>query len=755
MADREGAPSLNDFNGIDGITPQFAAIERKGEIRDGANPQNTGDLLHLLDPPDPGKQNAAPAGPRNGAQSRKEASELQAELYPDLLHLLEPSPLDRPIGVTRFDDVAARSQQRDRVSLRDFAESIRRTRAAAKAELPLCKLATFGDVPTPRRSLRHDANLVAIDGIEGDYDAGVVSVDDARARLEAAGLAAVIFTTPSHRPDAPRWRVLCPTSEPMTRDDRAALAERLNAALGGILARESFTASQAFYFGAVGEATHHRVELVEGRAIDRATYIRATAAPSPSPERVAPVDDDDDLFDLMWPEPDWERVRAALAAISADDRDDWLRVGMALHAAGRGNAEAFAMWSDWSQRSDKFNARDQRRTWDSFNLGRTNRVEIGSLFDLAKRHGWEAKAPAAPATPSRLRFLSPGDCEATPSRGYVIKGIVAPGDVGCIFGAPGAGKSLISPHLGYAVAQGREAFGMRTKAGRVFYVAAEDPHGMRGRVTALKLRHGDADEFRLVEGVSDLLSDESPDLAALVAAVEGERPRLVFIDTLAMAFPGLEENSAEAMGRVVAVARQLAQHGAAVILVHHDTKAEGKTPRGHSVLNGALDFAIYVSRDEHGVVSGRLTKNRNGGCERDMAFLIDTRELGIDEDDDPITAALVDELPVRPVKRSQKVSPSAKAAFEVLREKEAQQPDSPDNDPLSAYGVSEESWRKACISGRWVSAAEDSANRTRAFRRAARELADKGWTITIDGYVRSQNPRFSNDLYAMEGLFDD
>jgi predicted ATP-dependent serine protease len=202
-------------------------------------------------------------------------------------------------------------------------------------------------------------------------------------------------------------------------------------------------------------------------------------------------------------------------------------------------------------------------------------------------------------------LLSPGECADAPSRGYIIKGFVAPGDVGCIFGAPGAGKSLISPHLGYAVAQGRGAFGMRTKAGRVFYVAAEDPHGMRGRVSALKLRHGDADDFTLVEGVSDLLAKGSPDFTALLAAVAEHKPSLIFIDTLAMAFPGLEENSAEDMGRVVALARRLTAHGAAVVLIHHDTKAGTPTPRGHSLLNGALDMALQLfARDETGIVRG-------------------------------------------------------------------------------------------------------------------------------------------------------
>jgi hypothetical protein len=417
-----------------------------------------------------------------------------------------------------------------------------------------------------------------------------------------------------------------------------------------------------------------------------------------------------------------------------------------------GSDRGFETWSDWSKGSDKFNARDQARVWRSFReTTRRQPIGIGTLFDLAKRYGWGAPAPT-PAKPSRLTFLTPAQCQAAPSRGYVIKGILAPGDVGCIFGAPGAGKSLIAPHLGYAVAQGRVAFGMRTKPGRVFYVAAEDPHGMRGRVSALRIKHGDADDYILVDGVSDLLSEDAPDLAALVEAIERERPSLVFVDTLAMAFPGLEENSAEAMGRVVSVARKLASHGAAVVLIHHDTKAEGKTPRGHSLLNGALDMAMHVSRDEFGVVRGKLTKNRNGSCDRDMAFLIDTRTLGEDEDGDAITAALVDELDAQHAPKSERLSPSARAALDILAGLEADKADCPG---MSALGVAEIEWRDACVAGRAVSGSEDAESRKRAFRRASRELAGQGRTIMIGDHVRAAYMPPFNDLTDFSDGIDD
>lgn len=193
-----------------------------------------------------------------------------------------------------------------------------------------------------------------------------------------------------------------------------------------------------------------------------------------------------------------------------------------------------------------------------------------------------------------------------------MKGLLAERDVGCIVGAPGAGKSLLAPFLGYGMARGDRVFGHRTRAGGVLYVAAEDAHGMRGRVTALKDTHGDADGFRLVVGVSDLLNSQvagkpSPQLAALHKEVKARKPALIVIDTIAMAFPGLEENDARSMGLVVAAARSLTKWGAAVLLIHHDTKdGQQGLPRGHSILNGALDMSLHLKR-EGGVVTGRLT----------------------------------------------------------------------------------------------------------------------------------------------------
>ncbi|MGH7024185.1 MAG: AAA family ATPase [Caulobacteraceae bacterium] len=637
------------------------------------------------------------------------------------------SPLDRPLTISVFKSAGAKEVFPQDTTLRAFAEVIRSESAPSKERLPWLKLAAFGADRTAKGSLRHDDNLVSIIGVEGDYDGEQMSVDEAVQRLAAEGVAAVVYTTPSHTPERPRWRVLAPTSQTLDRRHRGALCAQLDTALGGVLAPESFTASQAYYFGRIGDGHDHRVELVDGRPIDDGVDLSSARAGEHLPKPKAANDDYGDDIDLgdaaagFRAEPDWARVHDALGFIEADSRDNWLNAGMAIHAGGAGSEAAYGIWTEWSRASDKFNERDQRRTWKGF--GKKNTLRIGTLFHLAAAHGWNHGKVDAP--PSRLTFLSPAECAVSTPRSYVVKGILARGDIAAIFGQPGAGKSLIAPYLGYRTAQGERAFGLRTRQGPVLYVAAEDAQGMRGRVTALSLACGDAPMFKLVEGVSNLLVEDSPDLAALIAAVEDQRPSLVFIDTLALAFPGLEENSSDGMSAVVEVARRLAAGGAAVVIVTHGTKAEGTTPRGHSVLNGALDMALQVEgRDSQGIVRARLTKNRNGSCDLDIAFTIGVREIGVDEDGDSITAAIVNELAPGLVPRREKTNPAERAALTILQSL-----------LLEDMPVDEATWRNACIDGRSVSASDKEDSRRKATTRAIEGLHRKGFIRVGNGYA--------------------
>jgi predicted ATP-dependent serine protease len=241
-----------------------------------------------------------------------------------------------------------------------------------------------------------------------------------------------------------------------------------------------------------------------------------------------------------------------------------------------------------------------------------------------------------------ISVLTPAECEVGEARPYVIKGLIARGDHAQFIGLPGSGKSALAPLAGYSIALGIPFLGRRVKKGLVLYLAAEDGHGMKLRVRALRKRLGDTTQFLLVPEALNLMDPNSGDIDRVTKLIRKHRPVAVFIDTVARAFPGLRENESDSMGRVVAVARAFAAEECrpAVVTVHHVAKDAGITPRGHGVLAGDLDVVVLVQGEKAELRSVALGKNRNGASDATFAFNIEIEDFGKDEDGDLITAPI-------------------------------------------------------------------------------------------------------------------
>ena len=645
--------------------------------------------------------------------------------------------LDRPIRLTRFPTMGAGRKQDMKATLRQLAAEIESTVAHDKADLPWFKLGVFGGSRTVKGSLRSNGNMVSATGCELDFDDCRYTPLQARHRLRKAGLCFLLYTTPQHLWEGRgnRFRVFLPFSEALPPAERARMVARVNGLLDGLADPASFTMSQSFYAGNVTGRQKVKTYLVEGRYVDTASDLDAGARWKQGREKSSANDngfDEAAYLDAIAKGESYHPAAIALAGKWAADGVPYIEAMQRLRAAFDRVPEEDRD-SRWKERVADLPTILNHVYGKQVEEDIAEEKRRGEAFDdLRADEEWEEWVRDFIGTPGGreadgLTFLKPSECSASDARRYVIKGLVAEGDVASIVGAPGVGKSLLGPRLGYAVAQGEDIFGMRVRQGGVLYVAAEDQHGMRGRVAALRREHGEADDFALVAGVSDLLNKGSEHLKRLKAAVKDRRPALVIIDTLAMAFPGLEENSAEGMGRVVSVARSLTKWGAAVILIHHDTKdGQQGLPRGHSLLNGALDVALHLSRGEDGIVRAKLTKNRNGSTERDIAFTIGTQTLGLDEDGDSITAAVCHELdPGSAPDRKDHLTPSEKAAYEIF------------HDLLDGgKAVPEAEWREACVGGRKVSAADDADSRRRAYKRAVEGLVRKGKIVFRDGDYR-------------------
>lgn len=157
---------------------------------------------------------------------------------------------ERPLTFTYFPDLKGSRPKEHSATWPEFCAWIKAAPAyQVKEAAPLIKLARFGSILSEYGSLRHDDNVVEITGIEGDYDGEKITPDEAIARLERAHVKALVVTTHTHTPDTPRWRVFAPIAGPLHPSGRRRLVARLNGALSGCLADESFTLSQAFFIG--------------------------------------------------------------------------------------------------------------------------------------------------------------------------------------------------------------------------------------------------------------------------------------------------------------------------------------------------------------------------------------------------------------------------------------------------------------------------------------------------------------------------
>lgn len=296
------------------------------------------------------------------------------------------------LPITIFSDVFAGTKEEIIVSLPELADHIRGTRAASKTHLPLLSFCKFGNKKSDKGSLRFDENVEHCHGVLIDYDGEELGFEEAVALVREARLDAILYTSPAHTPDKPHWRGGFPFAGAMGPAGYRNMVSRANALFGGTLAPESWTVSQAYYYGLNGQnPDHFLIEVIRGDPIDARPDLgeeaKAETQASTEPFRgnpTAPIGD----------------IVAALAAIPNDEsvgRVEWIAIGIEICAASGGSEEGYAAWEAWSsQRSDKFNKKGQRRrAWESF---RPTRTGFGALVKKARKRvpDWMPPSNTAP-----------------------------------------------------------------------------------------------------------------------------------------------------------------------------------------------------------------------------------------------------------------------------------------------------------------------------------------------------------------------
>lgn len=552
------------------------------------------------------------------------------------------SGLDVPLRVTLFPDHKAQSKGELATTLRALCARIRDTRAASKGALPWLKLAEFGNDRTDKGSLRHDANMLAITGVEGDYDGQQLTMDRARRILMARRVAAVLYTSPSHRPEAPRWRILCPTSRAMPPEDRTRLLERMNGMFVGALSPESWTLSQSYYYGAIHGAEHHEVITVEGRCIDAADDLDADAlgkpvkakpeAPAPAPSMARhPYTGDGTPYGRAALERECANIR------NAGDGEKHHAVRKAAYAIGglaaAGELPEGAAWSELSAAladirhrcADYDHAQDTLKDCWARGMAAPRAVPDRPVTlarapfgipDAAPDYDPETGEVAMPAAaqhtpdlsskPDVFPTLSLEEIMALPPPTWLVDKIITEGGFASLYAPPASYKSFVALSMALAVAYGDQWMGRPTKQCGVLYIAGEGARGLGKRIKAWQRKHGREDidaPFRLlamsVNLTDPLQSAKVIRTAMALAALEGSPIGLVVIDTVARSMAGADENSTQDMGRFVEACGAIClEVQAAVLGIHHTGKDTERGARGSNALLGGVDAEIKLERFE-------------------------------------------------------------------------------------------------------------------------------------------------------------
>lgn len=268
---------------------------------------------------------------------------------------------------------------------------------------------------------------------------------------------------------------------------------------------------------------------------------------------------------------------------------------------------------------------------------------------------------------SKFKPKSLAEIRDMPSRSYLIKGLIAPGELSVWYGEPGCTKSFLMMETARCLAMNIPWFGLRTRGGPVLIVMAEGGSGAGQRIAAMKKAHGLADDtpIYIITVAPNLRSKE--DTKAIIYWAKKIGAILIVLDTLSRTMVGDDSSSVD-MPEYIRACDSIRQATSAhIAIIHHCGKDKSKGSRGHSSLFGATDVEVYIQK----LVSGNtatVTKNKDGEDGWHIGYRLEVHEVGDDDDGDSITSCAVIPADVTPYKSEKQPSGHAARLLDALHE---------------------------------------------------------------------------------------
>jgi hypothetical protein len=398
----------------------------------------------------------------------------------------------------------------------------------------------------------------------------------------------------------------------------------------------------------------------------------------------APAVDNDDPFAGLEPQIGLsvEQMQTLLAGLDPDmGRDDWIRVGMALHHECEGDDTGFDLWNDWSENGGKYPSEQALRAqWASFTrrMGPGRRqITMASVLKMAKEAGMDVSrlaaalkievppAGIAEATTGEqinsLPFLIDRDIANTTSTDYkrrpLVEGVAYLGELMNLSSAGGLGKSTYGSMLAVSVATGKNLLNAKVPHRRkVLLINGEDSRGeITMKLHAARIHQKipeaevyghiftfgaeDAPIFCLIETdvATKQVNAKKSSLQALKDYILEQGIGLVIIDPLVSFFPG-DMNANGVVGLVMLALKRIAvETDCAIVIVQHVAKGTNAKTHGAEAASGAAS-TVNLSRTAFGIMGIESSEAADLGImpgdERNYFRLINTKNnLSIRSDD--------------------------------------------------------------------------------------------------------------------------
>jgi AAA domain len=329
-----------------------------------------------------------------------------------------------------------------------------------------------------------------------------------------------------------------------------------------------------------------------------------------------------------------------------------------------------------------------------------------------------------------LHFVLFDNVENAPKT-WIVDGFLGVGEMSCLYGEPGSGKSVLAEDLGLHVAgKFREWLGREIGThGAVIYIALERPNLVKRCAIAFKIKHNvHGLPFAIVSGTHDFRDARGAtsmlDTIEEVERTTGQKVVLIIIDTISRALCGGDENSPKDMGALISTMGRIHEKapGAHVLLVHH-VPHDAERMRGHGSLLGAIDTGAFVQKST-GVRTATVIKANDSDEGERVAFTLESVELGTCETASaevprkvftaPVVVACPDATVSGARNGARKLNANQRRFIGILTTAAIEAPANVkgmDTVPGGVTAVDRDMLKRYLVSGGWIEAVETSAQR--------------------------------------------